>query len=146
MLAWKPFTALLVTSGLIIGWMKISLLEAEKIIAVQQTQIIQHKNNNEYLEKAIGEQRDTVERILTINEKAGERLHTLSSKQQQVMLNNAELNAEINTLRQTEATMALEKPYARGLAAGERINKLMANIGGDREKQTSEKDTTNEIK
>ena len=139
MLGWKAFGVLLLTSSIAIGWLKYSLMGAEKTIAVQQTEIVQYKSNNEKLEQAVETEKSTIQTLLSMNEKSGERLHELTSKQQQVMANNATLNAEINDLRQTEANLALEKPYARGLAAGDRINKLMQSIAG----QTPSKDSIN---
>ena len=130
MLGLKAFGGLLLISTITIGWLKYSLMDAEKTIAVQQTEIVQYKNNNEKLEQAVETEKGTIQTLLSMNEKSGERLHEITSKQQQVMANNATLNAEINALRQTEANLALEKPYARGLAAGDRINKLMRSIAG----------------
>lgn len=129
-MGWKAFGVLLLASTLTLGWLKYDLISAEKIIAVQKTEIVQYKSNNTKLEQAVDTEKDTIKTLLRINENSGERLYELTSKQQEAMTTNAELNAEINSLRQTEANLALEKPYARGLAAGERINRLMKNISG----------------
>tara|TARA_R110000851_G_scaffold112179_1_gene236151 strand:- start:78 stop:524 length:447 start_codon:yes stop_codon:yes gene_type:complete len=130
MLGWKAFGALLIVSGVTLGWVKYSLISAEKTIAVQQTEIVQYKNNTAKLEQAVSTEKETIQTILSINEKSGERLYELSNKHQQVFAKNAKLNEEINNLRQTEAQVAIEKPYARGLAAGSRINTLMQSISG----------------
>ena len=130
MLGLKAFGTLLVVSSITIGWLQYDLLSAEKTIAQQQTEIVQYKSNNLKLESAVETEKETIKTLITMNDKVGERLHEITAKSQEVFAENADLNEEINNLRQTEATLALEKPFARGNAASIRINSLMRIISG----------------
>ena len=137
MLGLKAFGTLLVVSSITIGWLQYDLLSAEKTIAQQQTEIVQYKSNNTKLESAVETEKETIKTLITVNDKVGERLYELTTKSQEVFAENADLNEEINNLRQTEATLALEKPFARGNAASIRINSIMRIISGQTSSTTS---------
>ena len=137
MLGLKAFGTLLVVSSITIGWLQYDLLSAENTIAQQQTEIVQYKSNSIKLESAVETEKETIKTLIDMNDKVGERLHELTSKSQEVFAENADLNEEINNLRQTEATLALEKPFARGNAASIRINSLMRIISGQTSSTTS---------
>ena len=137
MLGLKAFGTLLVVSSITIGWLQYDLLSAENTIAQQQTEIVQYKSNNTKLESAVETEKETIKTLITMNDKVGERLYELTTKSQEVFAENADLNEEINNLRQTEATLALEKPFARGNAASIRINSIMRIISGQTSSTTS---------
>jgi cell division protein FtsB len=132
-LGWKAAIGLLLACG----WLQYDLLSAESTIAQQQTEIVQYKSNNIKLESAVEAEKETIKTLITMNDKVGERLYELTAKSQEVFTENADLNEEINNLRQTEATLALEKPFARGNAASIRINTLMQLIAGQTPSTTS---------
>ena len=137
MLGLKAFGTLLVVSSITIGWLQYDLLSADNTIAQQQTEIVQYKSNNLKLESAVETEKETIKTLMTMNDKVGERLYELTTKSQEVFAENADLNEEINNLRQTEATLALEKPFARGNAASIRINSIMRIISGQTSSTTS---------
>ena len=129
-LGWKVAILFAITSAGTWLWMDYKLTQEKLKVAQLTTANEILKENAAKFEAATAEQKQTMDALIKQTDKNGDRVYELTQQINTIRQEASLFQRENENLRQTEAAKVLENPYSRGIAADDRINKLLQSISG----------------
>lgn len=129
-LGWKVSILFAIAGAGTWVWMDYKLTQEKLKVAELTTANVILKENEAKLEAATAEQKQTMDALIKQTDKNGDRVYELTQQINTIRQEASLFQRELESMRQTEASDALNNPYNRGLAADARIRKLMQSISG----------------